>query len=137
MEKVLNLNAVDTIPSAMLGNCGQQSFNLDSDSLSVTLTHTGNDGWIGDWVRIFDKEDQFVECYLGGVILKESVNDGTQHAQFTANCSSAKSVKGKNLIMTIKTSLYINLVIFNIQIFVNLTGPTLLTATSVSRNLRV
>ena len=96
LETNLTIDTVTTISGQSLGSCGGTDFDLSSETLSLTLNHKGNDGWTGDWVKIF-VNDQFVVCHLGGVIMKEGSgsNDPTGYKQYSTKCSSLEDLQGR------------------------------------------
>ena len=59
------------------GPCGSALYNLN-DSLSLTMSHEGSDGWRGSWTQIIFDNNKSVVCDMKDYWLDEA--DGNTDA---------------------------------------------------------
>ena len=78
-EVNFKLNALDVFYGDVLGSCRNFQPRIIN---SVTFSHKGTDGWLGQYIRIILSQDKMFLCDINEA-LKES--DGKSQQTFTCN----------------------------------------------------
>ena len=70
---------VDKFEGVELGSCDYMSVVL-SNGIEASVYHEGEDGWQGDWMKIFFDNNQFVFCDISGRFLENT-------SKYSVKCS--------------------------------------------------